>query len=265
MRRGRDCIETGIPRMNPPFKTPLTALSWLGVGAVAVFILFLGVQMNQTLSTAATTNTVTFSGQGKVLAKPDVAIVELSIVTEALTSKAAQDDNSKKSKAVVDFLKRQNIEESDIKTTGYNIYPQYRYPNNGKPEISGYQVSQTLQVKVRDLQKTDDVLAGIVSAGANQVNQLQLTIDDPDKLREQAREEAIKEAREKAAKLKEQLGIELGRVVNFSEDSAGAPIPMMYKDVAMGRGMGGGGSAIPEVPVGENEIVVNVSLTFQIK
>ncbi len=222
--------------------------------------LFLLVAMNQVSNTAATTNTISFNGEVKVRAKPDVAAISLSIVTEAVTSKAAQDDNSRKSKAVTNFLKNQGVEEKDIKTTGYNIYPQYNYPRNGNPEIRGYQVNQTIDVKVRDLDKVSSVLDSVVSAGVNQVNSLSFEIDEPEKLKAEAREKAIEDARAKADELEDQLGVDLGKIVNFSESIGGFPGPIFY---AAERGMGGGGG--PSVPTGENEIVVQVTITYQIR
>jgi uncharacterized protein YggE len=237
-------------------------LGWGGIVLMVIVGILLIVITNQQFNTATTTNTVTFSGQGKVLAKPDVAVIDFSIVTESATSKAAQDDNSKKSKAVTDFLVKQGIDAKDIKTTGYNIYPQYDY-TNGRSTLRSYQVNQTTQVKVRDLTKTDDILSGVVSAGANQVNQFQLTIDKPEQLQEQARQDAIKDAQAKAKVLEEQLGIHLGRIVNFSEDNAGyVPRPYMM-DSAKAMGMGGGSA--PEISAGQNEINTNVSITYQIK
>ena len=174
--------------------------------------------------------------------KPDVAVIDFSIVTESATSKAAQDDNSKKSKAVTDFLTSQGIDAKDIKTTGYNIYPQYDY-TSGRSVLRGYQVNQTTEVKVRDLTKTDAVLSGVVSAGANQVNQFQLTIDKPDQLQEQARQDAIKDAEAKAKVLEEQLGVHLGRIVNFVEDNGGYTPRPMYMDSSKAMGMGGGAAA----------------------
>lgn len=241
-------------------KLQKTLLGWAGLAVAVVLVVFLGVLTNQISSTATTTNTVSFSGTGKVLAKPDVAIIDLSIVTEATTSKAAQDSNSTKSTSVVDFLKGQNIDDKDIKTTGYNIYPQYDY-TNGRSVLRGYQVSETIEVKVRDLTKTDSVLAGVVTAGANQIGQLQLTIDDPEALKAQAREAAIKDAKAKADILKSELGIRLGHIVNFMEDNLGTP-PIMYARSAVG--MGGGGPA-PEIATGQNEISVNVTITYQIR
>jgi uncharacterized protein YggE len=238
-------------------------LGWVGVAVAVMLVGFLAVLTSQISNTATTTNTVTFSGEGKVLAKPDIAITSFSIVTEAKTSKAAQDDNSVKSKAVTDALAGLGIADKDIQTSGYNIYPQYDYTLN-KSVLKGYQVNQTITVKVRDLTKTDDVLAAVVAAGANQVNSFQYTIENPEQLQEQARQQAITDAKQRASVLEDQLGIRLGRIVNFSEDNNGyAPRPMMM-DSAKAVGMGGG-AITPVLPTGENEITVDVSITYQIK
>lgn len=238
-------------------------LIWSGTAVLIILAVFLLVSTNRIWNTATTTNAVSFSGEGKVVAKPDIAKVQLSIVTDALTSKAAQDDNSKKSKAVTDYLKKQDIDDKDIKTTGYNIYPQYKYPQyGGRPTITGYQVNQSMEVKVHDLDKVSNILDGVVSAGANQVNQLSFEIDNPDALKAEARAKAIADAKKKASELKNQVGISLGKIVNFSENTGGYPVPIYY-DAEVG-GISGGGRG-PSVPTGENEIVVNVSLTYQIR
>jgi uncharacterized protein YggE len=232
--------------------------------ALVVLTLFLLVSTNHVLNTAATSNTVSFSGQGKVTAKPDVATVDVSIVTEGSTSKAAQDSNSTKSKALTDYLKGQGIEDKDIKTSSYNIYPQYTYPTATRPQISGYQVTQTVNVKIRDLDKVNTILDGVVSAGVNQVNQLQFMVDDTEKLKQEARAKAIADAKSKADAMEDQIDVRLGRIVNFSENYNGFP-PIYYaKDMIMNasEGRGGGG---PSIPTGENEIIVDVQITYQIK
>lgn len=244
---------------------------WVIVVFVVILGVYLLVSIDQKANTATTTNTVSFSGEGKVLAKPDIAMISLSITTEAATSKAAQDQNSVKSQKVVDYLKSQGIDEKDIKTTGYNIYPQYDYetcysssvPCRSSTKIKGYQVNDSLQIKIRDLNKASDVLDGVVKAGANQVNQLSFQIENPEALKEQAREKAIADAKAKAGNLKNQLGIRLGRIINFVEGYNGYPVPMYdssYKAESMGMG-----GATPAVPSGENEITVNVTITYQIK
>jgi len=238
-------------------------LIWAGTAVLVILAVFLLASTNKVINTAATTNTVSFNGEGKVVAKPDIAKVNLSIVTDALTSKIAQDENSKKSKALTDYLKKQNIDDKDIKTTGYNIYPQYKYSQyGGQPTITGYQVNQSMEIKVRDLDKVSNILDGVVSAGANQVNGLSFEIDNPDALKAEARAKAIADAKQKANELQSQVGISLGKIVNFSENTGGYPGPVYFDAQAKGMGGGGGG---PSVPTGENEITVSVSITYQIK
>ena len=238
-------------------------LAWSATATLIILSIFLLASTAYVSDTATSANTVSFSGQGKVMAKPDIAVINASIVTQAATPKAAQNDNSAKSKKVVEFLKKQNIDEKDIKTSSYNIFPQYRYPQfGGQPTITGYQVNQSLEVKIRDLDKVSDVLDGLVSAGAEQVNNLGLQVEDPEKLKTEARKMAIEDAKNKADELKDEVGIRLGKIVNFMENTGGYPIPLYAFDKE-GRGMGGGGG--PDVPAGENEIVVSVTITYQIK
>jgi hypothetical protein len=239
-------------------------LFWLGAILLVVISVFFIVSINQKYNTAATTNIVSFNGEGKVSAKPDVAVAYLSIVTEAVTSKAAQDANTTKSNNLITFLKNQKVADKDIKTTGYNIYPQYNYPRSGAPTIKGYQVNQTVEVKIRDLENASKILDGVVTAGVNQINQLSFEIDEPEKLKDQARQKAIDDAKSKADALKNQLGIKLGRIINFTEGTYGYPMPYAVKDLSVG-GIGGGGETTPSVPSGENEITVNVTITYQIK
>ncbi len=207
---------------------------------------------------------ISVSGVGTMLAKPDVAVAEVAINEEGFTAKAAQDEANKKSKSVVDYLKGAGVKEEDIRTSGYNIYPQYDY-TNGRSIIRGYQVTQSLTVKIRDMDKANDILDGVVAAGANQVNGLRFEIDDPDQLKAEARKKAIDDANAKAEELEEDLGLNLGKIVGFSESGDYNP-PIMY-----GRGggdmMGIKAESVPapEIPVGENEITVNVTIIYQVR
>lgn len=236
-------------------------LVWVGTIVLAILGIFLLVLMGHIANTATTSNTVTFTGEGKVNAKPDIAMISFSVVTEGATSKEAQDKNSPKSQAVTKFLSSQGIDEKDIKTTGYNIYPQYRYSPTGVSSIQSYQAYQSFEVKVRDLDKVSAILDGITSAGANQVNNLGLRVEDPEQLQAEARKQAIENARKKADELEDQVGIKLGKIVNFSENQYGGPVPVYFDKAMEGRGGGGG----PSIPAGENEILVNVSITYQIR
>jgi uncharacterized protein YggE len=236
-------------------------LSNMAMVTMIFLVVFLAVEINQVWNTAATTNTVSFSGEGKISAKPDIAIISAGVMTQNADSKTAQDANSQKSKTITDYLKSQGIDEKDIKTSDYNISPQYNY-SGGQSTIVGYQVSENFQIKVHDLTKVSTILSGLVRAGANQVNNLGLQIENPDSLKDQARQMAIEDAKKKAQTLQGQVGIKLGHIVNFSENSGvGGPI---YYD-AKAQGMGGGGGPVPSIETGQNDITVDVTLTYQIK
>lgn len=204
-------------------------------------------------------NTISVGGEGRVYTKPDVAILDMSVVTEGRNIKNVQDENSEKMNKVISFLKGFNVEEKDIKTKNYRLYPRYNYEDRRVPQIIGYEITQTLEVKVRDMEKIGEILEQSISAGVNQVGSLRFSIDKDEELREEAREMAIKEAKQKAKKLAADLGVKLLKISGFNEGTSfDYPVPM-YKEV----GMGGTGDAL-QIQVGENEIVVNVTLVYEI-
>jgi len=219
-----------------------------------------------------TENTITVSDTGEVYAKPDLALTTFSVVNEAKTVAEAMSENAKKMNAVIDSVKSQGVEDKDVKTTSFNIYPRYEwyepecltYPcPTGRRVLVGYEVQQSLQVKIRDMTKIGEILQGATDAGANQVGDLQFTIDKQDELKKQAREEAIKKAKTKAQELASQLGIKLIRIVNFNE---GVSVPYYY-DYALKEmaAMGGGEEPVPQIETGENKITVTVTITYEIK
>lgn len=207
-------------------------------------------------------STITISGTGDVYAKPDIGRVALSVVTEAKTVAQAMTENTSKMNNVIGFAKKQGVEEKDLKTTNFNISPRYEYNSKtGVRTLVGYKITQSLQVKIRDLSKIGAILGGATESGANDVGNLQFTIDNEDTLKSQAREEAIKEARGKAETLAKQLGIRLVRIINFSE-SGNIPSPY-YKAMSL-EAVGAAGDT-PQIETGENKISVSVSITYEIK
>jgi uncharacterized protein len=250
--------------MIEKFQKQLQVGGWLMIAVLALAVVWLAQNINQESETGNVSDTITVSGTGDVLAKPDIAVADIAISVEGATAKIAQNDASKKSVAVVDYLKKAGIKEADIKTSSYNIYPQYDY-TNGRSAIRGYQVTQSLTVKVRDLDKANDIIDGVVTAGANQVNSFSFQIDNPDKLKAEARKKAIEEANTKAKELADELDIDLGHIVSFSE-SGNDYYPLRYSAAKEAMGMGGASSVpSPDLPTGENEVTVNVSITYQIK
>ena len=207
-------------------------------------------------------NAITIEGTGKVTAAPNIAVTSVGLVTEKTDVAAAQTENSQKMKALVASLKKLGIADEDIKTAQYQIYPKYSYEEKKGSTITGYSISQSLDVKIRDLSKISEVLAAAGAAGANQVSGIQFTIDEPKNLRAEARAQAVKDAQDKADKLANDLGVHLGRVIGFSESQGGSPVPypMMAKDA-----VGSYAEAAPQIQAGTLDIQSNVSVTYEIR
>jgi uncharacterized protein YggE len=208
--------------------------------------------------------TITVDGEGKITTKPDVGIVELSVVSKGLTVKIATEDGNKKMTAVIEAVKNLGIESKDITSSQYSLYPQYNYENYNAPKITGYSLSQSITVKIRDLEKVDDVLEAGVAAGSNQIGQLTFDVDDMTKIKKEAREKAFDAAKEKAEEMADAAGVKLGRVVTFSEGYD--YMPPIYANYKMEYAMD---SAIPEaapsIEPGSKELNISVSVTYEIE
>ena len=216
-----------------------------------------------------TKNTITVSDKGEIYAKPDLALISFTVLTEEKKVAEAMDKNTEKMNAVIDFIKDRGVEDKDLKTTSFNIYPRYEWQNeitipsypSGKRVLVGYEVRQSLQVKIRDMEKIGEIIEGASEKGANQVGDLQFTVDNQDELKKQARKQAIEKAKAKAEELALQLGVNLVRITNFSESSI---IPSYY-DYMMKEAAGlGGGEGAPQIEVGENKIEVTITITYEI-
>ncbi len=217
-------------------------------------------------------NTITVSDSAEIYAKPDLAITTFSVVTEAKTVEKAMSENTQKMNAIVDSIKKLGIKETDLKTTNFSISPRYEWEQTkpctayscppGKRVLVGYEVNQSLEVKIRDMEKIGDVVQAATDEGANEVGNLEFTIEKEDELKKQAREEAITKVKTKAKELAEQLGVDLVKITNFSE-SGEVPQWRYYEKMAA-EGIGGGGEAAPSIQTGQNKISVTVSITYEI-
>ncbi|TFB09104.1 DUF541 domain-containing protein [Candidatus Atribacteria bacterium MT.SAG.1] len=209
-------------------------------------------------------NTITVSGKGEIYAKPDLAFVTFSVITEKKEVAEAMKENTEKINAIINSIREQEVEEKDLKTTGFNIYPRYEwqektqfYPS-GRRVLVGYEIKQSLEVKIRDMEKIGIIIQKATDAGANQVGDLRLTIDNEDEIKKQARGQAIEMAKDKAGELASQLDVKLVRIVNFSETGI---VPRYYafeETVGMGEGQA------LQIEAGENKIEVRVSITYEI-
>lgn len=211
-------------------------------------------------------NIVSVDGIGKVTAKPDVAMVNIGIITEGNSVTQIQKDNTTKMNSITSAIKSQfKIEDKDIQTTNYSINPKYDYTSSVQ-KIIGYSINQSLNIKVRNFDNVGNILAKASELGANSVNGPQFVIDDSEIYKAQAREKAVAQAKEKAKVLADQVGINLGRIVSFSEGMGGNyPVPMMD---SAAYGLGGGmatKSVAPDIQAGSEDIQVNVSISYEIK
>lgn len=224
------------------------------------------------------------NGEGKVVAIPDVAEFTFGIVTEGGTDLAKlQRDNTEKSNKAITFLKTNGVEEKDIKTEGYNVSPRYEnyncYPtpygdyDYGVVEparacppakIVGYNISQTVAVKIRKFDTIGAVLTGIVSAGANSVSQLSFAIDDQTEVQNRARAEAIGKAIAKAKGIARAAGFRVGRLLAIDEGFS--PVPYYRAGgFATLEAKSADAGAPPEIEPGSQDVVVNVTLTYEIE
>jgi len=210
----------------------------------------------------APTNTISVTGKGEVFVKPDIAKISISVEKEAYSVSEAQNQATEAINKITAFLKESGIEDKDIKTTNYNIYPRYDYIEKVGRVFRGYVVTQSLEVKIRKIEKVGEILSGVTKAGANQVGGVNFTIDDEETPKREARQKAISDAKAKAEQLAKDLGVSLVRLVNFSESGGEIPIYRNFKNEALDIG---GGEPVPEVPSGENTVVISVGLTYEIK
>lgn len=219
------------------------------------------------------TNVISVNGKGEVTAVPDVATFTFGDNETSESVKSAQDLVTKKMNSALDMLKKAGVEDKDIKTVAYFINPHYEFHQptcviggrcpSGNQVITGYDVSQTVEVKIRDISKSSDILSQLGKTGVTNLSGLNFTVDDQEKVQANARDLAIQDARAQAEKLAKGLGVHIVRVVGFSENN-------YFPYEAYGKG---GDMAVapvsaqpqPQVPVGENKVTSNVSISYEIR
>ncbi|MFS8045576.1 SIMPL domain-containing protein [Rhizobium sp. BR 314] len=209
---------------------------------------------------------ITVTGEGHATVAPDMAVVTLAVVQQAKTAQDALDQNNKAMGAVLATLKENGIAERDLQTSGFSVQPQYTYPNDKDghtqpPVLNGYQVTNGLTVRVRDLTKLGGLLDQAIKLGVNQGGDIQFTNDKPDAVLAEARKNAVADAATKAKTLTEAAGVKLGRIVSIHEGGIAAPPQPYMRAMAASAPMD---KAVP-VATGENEYNASVSITYSIQ
>jgi uncharacterized protein len=210
--------------------------------------------------------TFSVDASGEIDTTPDVATFSVSVTTEGGNDVAGiQQSNTDKMNQVDAFLKEQGIDARDIKTSQYSISPRYEYPPCGKvscsaPKISGYSISQTFDIKVRDIAKLGALLSGVVENGGNTVSEVKFVVDDSDAARDVARKEAIRKAQEKAESIAQSAGFRLGKLVSVYEDTAADT-----SNTGDARdGLMSAKLSTPVIEPGTQETQVQMTLTYEI-
>lgn len=193
--------------------------------------------------------------EGRVSRVPDVATIRAGVVAQAPTAVAALADQATRMARVLASLKRAGVLPRDIATATIGLSPQYRYTDGQPPAITGYQATNSVSVRFRDIAHAGGILDALVAAGANQIDGPELAIDQPDAALDEARVAAIKTARARAELYARAAGLHVRRIVSIGEGGAnpGAPQPPMLYARA---------KAQTEIAPGEKNLTVTVNVRF---
>lgn len=207
---------------------------------------------------------ITISADAKVTAAPDIAMTSVGMISKGKTVAEAQQENTKVMNGLIERMKALGIDEKDIQTNNYNIYPQYNFTEQDGQVLTGYEVNQSVQVKIRDVQKANQVLAAAGEAGANNVGGLQFTIDNPEVYLAEARQKALDKVAEKRESLEESLGVQLGDVISYYESEGGNGMYASYNKGVAEEAMGGAVPA-PSIQSGSMDIVMNINVIYEVR
>jgi uncharacterized protein len=225
------------------------------------------------IGSAPMTNTISVSGHGESFAVPNIATINFSVEKTAKTVADAQTQVTTVMNDVLATLKTKGIAEKDIQTTSYDVNPKYEYQGsvctaNGicppsKQILTGYTVSDTVQVKIRAIDTAGDIIGVLGQKNVTNLSGLTLSVEDDSAVKTEARNKAITQAQQQADSIAKGLGVRLVRITSFNESSSARPV---YYNSAKDMVMGTGASApIPSIPVGQNKASSDVSITYEIQ
>ena len=257
-------------KMDNPLSKALTIILIIFM-CIGMIYLFFGIQNlskdTKYIGVESKNNTIEVVGSGVVYTVPDTAVASFTAITEEQTINLALTKNREKINRVVDFLKRQGINENDIKALDFNIYPKYQwqttgvdlsiYPN-GRRVIVAYEAVESLEVIIRNSDNIGRAIQGSIDAGASQVSNLKFIISDEEAIKEEARKLAIEDSKKKASEIATLLGIRIGNASGFTEEY---DVPKFL----LSDGSTTGSGANMEIVVRENKIEARVNVLYDIK
>jgi len=200
---------------------------------------------------------ISVTGEATVSAAPDLAQIDGGVTSEAKTAREASDANNAAMGKVLLALKGAGIEEKDFQTSRLSLQPQSAPNRTGPNAIVGYRASNRVTIRLRDVTKVASVIDTLVAAGANDIGGINFMVSQASKLLDEAREQAIADARRKAEIYAKAAGVTLGAPLSISEEGNAAPVP--YRKMAAGM------AASAPVAQGEETLQVTVSVSWAIK
>jgi len=243
MKKRTKMLAAALPVVMAP--TPLLAQSTVAVPVVQIT----GTQLDVV-------------ARGETTRVPDIATISAGVVTQAPDAATAMRDNAQRISRVIAALKGAGVEDRDIQTANINLSPQYRYQEGKSPVITGYQASNNVSVRFRDIARSGAILDTLVREGANQINGPDLSIDKPEQAQDEARIAAMKTARARAELYASAAGLKVKRIISISESgdmSPPRPMPVMMRMDAA--------AAAPEskVAAGEQTVGITLSVRFELE
>lgn len=233
---------------------PLLAAAAIAVPAVA------SAQATAVIQPLAGTR-LDIAASGEVTRVPDIAVISTGVVTRAATATAAIQQNANRMERVRAALRRAGIDDKDIQTSSISLNPDYVYVERQPPRLTGYQASNQVSVRFRDIRKTGEILDALVAEGANQINGPTLTIDKPEAALDEARLRALAAGRARADLYARGLGMRVVRLLSVSESGGYAPPPMpMYARAEMAAQ-----DASTKIDPGEQKVSVSVAMSFELQ
>lgn len=198
------------------------------------------------------------NAEGRTTRVPDVATIRAGVVTQGATAAAALSDNAARMARVLASLKKAGVAARDIATASVALSPQYRYADNQPPAVTGYQASNNVSVRFRDVSKSGAILDALVAEGANQIDGPTLSIDQPDAALDEARTDAVARARARAELYAKAAGLKVARIVSIAEageNAGGGNPPVVFARAAMAKDS-------TRIEAGEKDVTVTLTVRF---
>ncbi|MFW0871004.1 MAG: SIMPL domain-containing protein [Patescibacteria group bacterium] len=236
----------------------------LALATTALLVSLLGGK-DITLNPNVQEHTITVQGESDRLVVPDTAKVSLTMTRKSANLSQGTDSVNKRIGEMIDALSEYSVDKKDIKTTTYSVQPEYNYMReSGERVFDGYRVRQTVELTIRDLDKVAPILTKISSFEVDNVSGLSFFVDEDEKIKNELREEAIADAKEKAKILARNLGVSLDSIVSFNEGGGSMPPYPIYEE-RMYLEARDSSVSNAVVPTGENEYTSQVSITYLIE